>query len=342
VKASGIDATTRLRTRLMAATWCAEAVVISVCAVTAFRLSGGDWSVAAPLLTVAALETTRVPLSSYATRLKLLARLTAFAALAGIGVLTGEVMTLGFEMLIAGRVAAVTEARADLGAARDAAADRKDAISQAAASLAAARASLASLAAERPVLADVKSQTCATKRGRSQDCTPSAAIRANAAAVAGYNTRLKRAQDEAATAQKRLDALPDGKQVQTALRASESRYRAAIAASPMTRLAAEIFGVDPAGLTDRQFERFKGIVAVSLGAAAAFTTALLAFLAHTQPRGAQSKLARALRGLAARWRRRLVVRRDVPGPVEFRDRVKFVHVPVDRTTGLILDPDAKP
>jgi hypothetical protein len=328
-----------LRRRLMIATWLAEATVIATCAWTAFRLAGSDWGVAAPLLAVSALEATRVPLSSYATRLKPLARVAAFAALAGIGVLTAEVMSLGFEIMIAGRVAGVTEARSELDKARGTVAARQDKIAQLTAEANAARASLAALASAKPDMVQIRSQTCSSKRG-SYDCTPRSAAQTNQAAIAGYNARLTLAQDAATRAQDRLAAVPEGKDAQDSLRDSEARYRGAIAASPMTRLAAELFGVEPENLSDASFERFKGWVAVSLGAATAFTTALLAFLAHTQTRdpAAESRLARALRAMLAA-RRKTLRRLKETVRVETKERVRFVYVPTDPATGRVLDPD---
>ena len=81
-----------------------------------------------------------------------------------------------------------------------------------------------------------RSQTCFGRRGRSYDCTPSAALRGNASAQASYDSRLKQAQDAAGEAEKRLQADPGLKVEQEAVRASEARLRTAIAANPMARL----------------------------------------------------------------------------------------------------------
>lgn len=71
-------------------------------------------------------------------------------------------------------------------------------------------------------------------------------------------------------------------------------------------------------------------------------TALAAIVSSLPKRGLRpGKLKLALRGLIARRRRRLVIRRDVPGPIEFRDRVKLVYVPCDPQTGRVLGPDTK-
>ena len=117
-----------LRRRLMIATVLAEAVVIPTCAWTAFKLAGGDLAIALPLLAVSALEVCRIPLSSYATRLKPIAKLTAVTALAAIEILTGEVMTVGFSSLLEGRLASVTGAAAARDAAQGVLTDSRDRI----------------------------------------------------------------------------------------------------------------------------------------------------------------------------------------------------------------------
>ena len=285
-----------LRRHLMIMTVAVECVVIPTCALTAFRLAGSDLAISAPLLAVCALEATRIPLSSYATQLKPVAKLVAIAALAGIGLLTAEVMAAGFSALLDGRLAPVFDARDARDAAQRALDDSHGRIDRLTAEAAAARASLTQLSSHPPVLAEVRSQTCLGRRGRSYDCTPSAALRGNASAQASYDSRLKQAQEAVGEAERHLQADPGLKADEEAVRASETRLRAAIAANPMARLVS--------GLSDATIDRVKSIVAVSLGFAVAFTTSLLAFLAHLQPRSeAPSKLARAIRAMVAAKRK---------------------------------------
>ena len=320
----------RLRKRLFATTVLAEAIIIPTCAWTAFKLAGGDLAIAAPLLAVSALEACRIPLSSYATRLKFSAKLAAILALAGIGVLTAEVMTVGFSTLIDARLASVTEAASARDAAREQLAAETAALDRLTASAAAARAALVDLSAHPPALSEVKSQTCPGRHGRSYDCTPAAALKANAAAQAAYDARLREAQSAATAAQGRVDAAARLNGSEEALRAAEGRLRAAMAGNPMARLAS--------GLSDQALDRVKSVVAVSLGAAIAFATSLLAFLAHLEPRvpGRGSKLARAVRAMIAARRKTLRRLRETVR-TEYRDRL--VHIPVDPVSGRILDPD---
>jgi hypothetical protein len=327
-----LPANATLRRRLMVATVLAEAIIIPTCAWTAFRLAGGDIGITAPLLAVSALEACRIPLSSYATRLKLKAKLTAILALAGIGVLTGEVMTVGFASLLDARLAPITEAAAERDAAREHLDAERAVLDRLGIEVVEARGSLADLSSHAPALAEVRSQTCLGRRGRSFDCTPISALRANAATQAAYDSRLKQAQETLGRAQERLRASPGVKDAEQALRASETHLRAAMAANPMARLAE--------GFTDAQLDRVKSVVAVSLGFALAFATSLMAFLAHLQPRDDRpGKVARAARALLARWRR--PIRRDVPGPVQYRERVRVIYLPTDPVSGRVLDPDEK-
>jgi hypothetical protein len=200
--------TLRLRRRLLIATVAAEAIIVPATAWTAFRLAGGDLAIAAPLLAVSALEACRIPLSSYATRLKPIAKLTALAALAGIGLLTGEVMSVGFSSLLAARLAPVTEATSARDAARDRLAAERASLDRLTAESTAARAALVELSAHPPALAEVRSQTCVGRHGRSYDCTPASALRANAASQAAADDRLRRAQEAAGDAERRVRAAP--------------------------------------------------------------------------------------------------------------------------------------
>ena len=113
-------------------------------------------------------------------------------------------------------------------------------------------------------------------------------------------------------------------------------------ASPLHRLATSILGVDGvANLKAEQYEAVRRIAILSIAFLVYSGTLGTGLISSLPDRGSKrpSKLARALRGLAARWRKRLVVYRDVPGPVPFRDRE--IRMPVDRITGLVVNPDKK-
>ena len=240
-------------------------------------------------------------------------------------------MAAGFSALLDGRLAPVFDARDARDAAQRALDDSHGRIDRLTAEAAAARASLAELSSHPPVLAEVRSQTCFGRRGRSYDCTPSAALRGNASAQASYDSRLRQAQDAAGEAEKRLQADPGLKAEEEAVRASETRLRTAIGGNPMARLVS--------GLSDATIDRVKSIIAVSLGFAVAFTTSLLAFLAHLEPRSEHStKLNRMVRAWLARKRRPIY--RDVVGPVQFVDRTIIRWRGYDVARGVRAEPSS--
>jgi hypothetical protein len=96
--------------------------------------------------------------------------------------------------------------------------------------------------------------------------------------------------------------------------------------SPMHELAAAIYGVRASELTEAQFNWVKRFAILGLAGAFASLSAVASLVVHQEPKRSD-KLARALRAWLARRRKRLVIHHDVPGPVEFRDRVVVRHVP---------------
>jgi hypothetical protein len=110
------------------------------------------------------------------------------------------------------------------------------------------------------------------------------------------------------------------------------------AASPMHRLAAALFRTDTANLKAEDYEWLRRTVAVSVGAILAFATLAAGLISALPERGTRSpsKLSRAIRAMVAARRKRL---RRIKERVEFKDRIRVVHIPVDRATGLVVDPD---
>ena len=96
----------------------AEVAVISTLAVSSYNIafSGreADWLAGAPLVTVAALETVRLPLAFKLTRLKPVGMALAVVMLTGLSILTGEAASLAFENLIFQRSRPVVLAEAAL------------------------------------------------------------------------------------------------------------------------------------------------------------------------------------------------------------------------------------
>ena len=102
----------------------------------------------------------------------------------------------------------------------------------------------------------------------------------------------------------------------------------------MFRVAAAWQRTPVEALTSEQFEAVKHWAVIALASATALATALAAIIVSLPERNDRpGKFTLALRRWVAARRRKI--------RVEFRDRVKFVRVPVDRVTGLVLDPDVK-
>jgi hypothetical protein len=104
---------------LKAAAIGAEIAVISTLAVSSWHIAfagdgARDWLAAAPLATVVALESLRLPLAFRLPRMRMAGFAGGVAMLAGLSVITGEAASLAFENLIFQRTKPVAEAERDL------------------------------------------------------------------------------------------------------------------------------------------------------------------------------------------------------------------------------------
>ena len=88
--------------------WVAEAAIIAIALVTAYQIGmefkdAKIWA-CAPILIIAVMETTRVPLAGWTAHLKPLAMVSGFIIMGAISVLTFEGMSMGVERFIHQRV----------------------------------------------------------------------------------------------------------------------------------------------------------------------------------------------------------------------------------------------
>ena len=102
--------------------WVAEAAIITIALVTAYQIGMESkdakiWA-CAPILIIAVMETTRVPLAGWTAHLKPLAMVSGFIIMGAISVLTFEGMSMGVERFIHQRVMDVIAARDVLDAAK--------------------------------------------------------------------------------------------------------------------------------------------------------------------------------------------------------------------------------
>jgi hypothetical protein len=96
----------------------AEIALISTFAVSSYHIASSgpspDWLAGAPILTVVALESLRLPLAFRLPRMRLMGLACGVALLAGLSVITGEAASLAFENLIFQRTRPVALARAEI------------------------------------------------------------------------------------------------------------------------------------------------------------------------------------------------------------------------------------
>jgi hypothetical protein len=96
----------------------AEAVVVSTLAISSYHIAfsgtSSDWLAGAPIITVVALESMRLPLAFRLTRMKFMGKVCGVAMLAGLSVITGEAASIAFENLIFERTRPIVEAERDL------------------------------------------------------------------------------------------------------------------------------------------------------------------------------------------------------------------------------------
>ena len=333
----------------------AEIAVLSATATVAWGLVAGAgnpfvWGPMVVALT--AVELTRLPLIMRAPKLSLAGACCALVLAGGVSLLTMETLILGTESVLTARASGVTAAETVLSQATTA----FDAAKATEARREGERAKLAGVVNEaqrhaeeigrEPVALQNNTAVSAYRRGKSWIAPGTSAANtvaaANAKAQAEHAARSAAAEASLAAARAAAAALPpieitSAEAAVVAARQSVERERAA---SPMHRLGAALFRTDTANLKAEDYEWLRRTVAVSVGAILAFATLAAGLVSELPDRGERrpSKLSRALRAWLARRRRPIY--RDVPGPVQFRDRTIFKYVATDPVSGRVLDPDS--
>jgi hypothetical protein len=163
-------------------------------------------------------------------------------------------------------------------------------------------------------------------------------VEANKAALEAHRADLKLA-DAALLAAESTPAV-DLSRAGSDLASARTRLGVERGGSVMHRAASAWFGVNPAELSDDQFQAFARVAIGALAISISTATMLAAFVSNL-PRwdGKPGKLSRAVRATLASMRKRL--RRIEPTIVtQFRDHTVYVHVPVS-PDGVILDQSPK-
>ena len=343
--------------------WISEAFIITIAALTAVQIAtehGGSIWACGPVAIIAAMETMRVPLASWAAHLRPLAMIGAFVVMAAVSALTFEGMAIAVERFMHQRVVDVTEARQVFDAAKlkleeEGAADTRykadfDRLTD---EIGKRRALVAELQGKQPTT--VALPPAAQCRGYSKKgqaityaCANKAAdlaAQANADAQHAHDRQVGDAQKSLDDVEAQLKALQKPIHTQenaVALADAQKALERVATDSTMYRAAAAWFGTPVRDMTAEQFEQFKRIAVYGVAGAAATATMLVSFISHAAPRERQapSKLIRAIRAYIVRKRRRVSLVKTVEVPKEVVKTVtKHIHVPVDINTWRIVNRD---
>jgi hypothetical protein len=300
--------------------------------------NGGSMWDATPLLSVALVECLRTPVAMRIPHLKLGGALCAIALCIGITPVTGEAMMLAADRLFHARTANVyaaeevrDEAKAKYEASHDAATARDDVIAKARAHME----ELQSHAPAPPTASGCQAKGVYKGKGWSGSCaSDNLNAQTYAQALKAFNEAVAKARDAVTKA----EAAPtvDVKALERVLKDADANVTKAKDHSTMHRAAASWFGVSVANLTDAQYEKFARICMIAIAASVSFVTMISAFISNLPTKdGRSGKLVNAIRAQLAAKRKTL--RKLVPTIVtQFKERVRYVHVPVDAATGTIL------
>ena len=362
--------------------WVAEAAIIAIALVTAYQIGMESkdakiWA-CAPILIIAVMETTRVPLAGWTAHLKPLAMVSGFIIMGAISVLTFEGMSMGVERFIHQRVMDLIAARDVLDAAKRKAHDADALVAKQTTEVEKRRELVADLDGQTVTLQPVPAPASCKGLYKGKPVTykcpnPAAddATKGNTKAIAEHTQRVAEAHASLAEAEDELKKLQsaDGMNADADVVAAQKALVAAAANSTMYRTAATWYGVPTKDLTDTQFDRFKRIAVAALAGAVSVATMLIASISHATPRNPvnRGKVWRAVRAYYARKRknvvriiekptittvekivevvkqvpvdRPIVVERKVDVPGPERIIVKHIHVPIDAASGRLVNAD---
>jgi hypothetical protein len=344
----------------------AEIAVVASLAASSYYIavsgmrSSAELLAAAPLVTILALESLRLPIAFHIPKQKLLGMAMSIAMVCGISVITMEAASMAFENLIFQRTRPVVEAEAALKTAvithdsiGEVNARHNHEIARLTADLESARKHREEVGDQKPPTMPIPGDRIVTtrdKQGRVRQWNAAAgaqntAAKADASAITGHLAELKAATDAVTKAQDALSAVsanaPEMHSSDEEVAHAKQKVADARSQNPMFRVAATWQRVPVQDLTSEEFEAVKHYAVIALAAATAFVTALAAVISSLPERTAEgeSKLGRALRKTLAA--RRKTLRRIKERVVtEVKERTKIVYVPVD-ATGAILDPAFK-
>jgi hypothetical protein len=361
--------------RLMRALWMTEVSVIAITAGSGLNLSlghGGSVAMAAPLFLISAVELVRIPLAGWSTRLGIAGKASAAVALAAIAVMSFEGLSMAFEQFVNNRVVTVMHAQHDVEKAQRAVDHVNEARGLADADLAKLTSEanqldkqITELSRTMPSQAKPSNRVCtqSTKKGVMKVACGVDVTNANTYQVAmiEYNSRLGRLEADRHTKQAQIDtahgketAIDDNVAADNLSTAKQALIEE-LQTSPMHRVAASVYGVPVAQVTEAQFNVVKNFAMFGLAGAISVMTMLVSLIAHMMPKSDRpGKVGNAIRALVARWRRPLKVNvvKEVPGPETIRtveipvpvpgpETVKIKWLAYDHATGRRIKPDGE-
>jgi hypothetical protein len=323
-----------------------EALVITIVAGAGLNIGlqgGGSIAMAAPLALIACAEALRIPLSAMATRLRLTGKLLAAVALLAIAVGSTEGLVVAFEAFLQNRVVEIMRAEGDVERAQRVVDTTAANVASHTNEVKELDAEISALASSRPSPPSVSNRTCSW-RGQKVSCSVDAtAVAAYRDATRAYDARLASLTAQRSALQGQVDAAraaapPEASE--TLLEAKRT-FEEKASQSPVWRLTAAVYGEDAADVTPAQFSRVKAFVSGTLALTFATLSMVISIVVHAKLRSeAPSRVERAVRGFLVRWRKRLVIHRDVPGPVQ--DRVVVRWTPYDVARGIKVKPEDAP
>ena len=368
------------RRTLKTGLWITEGAVIAITAWSGFNLAtghGGSAAMAAPLLLIAAIETMRVPLAGWSTRVGTAGRIGAALALGAIGLMSFEGLSLAFEQFVNNRVVTVSHLQHDVEKAQHSldriVATRTTAdgdISELTAEVRALDDAITQLSKDKPSPPSLSKTNCGGGRDKHNKPNPTYSCGADVGAAKGYqaqvdayNERLNGLLNARKSKQGMIDTAHgkatsiDETPAMDAVANAKQALSEELMLSPMHRLAASIYRVPVSEVTERQFNTVKNFAVFGLAGAISVITMLVSLVAHAEAKREKKpgRVANAIRAWIARKRKPLKIVRvvevpgpetivekrvDVPGPT--RDRVVFRYVPYSLETGLQIKPDGSP
>ena len=347
-----------VRRTLKIGLYATEASVIAITAWSGYQLSighGGSAAMAAPLFLIAAVETMRVPLAGWSTRVGTAGRIGAALALAAIAVMSFEGLSLAFEQFVNNRVVTVSHLQHDVEKAQQSleriVAARMTAdgdIAKLTSEVGTLDASIAELSKTQPTAPPASKAVCGGGRDKKGRVIPTYSCGADATnaksyqtALSAYNDRLNVLLADRKSKQGQIDAARgkaiaiDDASARTAVGDARQALSEELLLSPMHRLAASIYGVPVSEVTERQFNTVKNFAVFGLAGAISVITMLVSLVAHAEAKRDKrpGRVANAIRLWIARKRKPLKVVRtiEIPGPTRDVEKIVEVRVPGPET-----------